>query len=95
MKADAADFFFVFFFFCFRIGKDKNVKKSYLSDKTLHRLPNKVKGYSKDRSSRLQMFCKIGVLRKSANFTGKNLCSLFNKVRDSSAIVFLQIFAKL
>ena len=30
------------------------------------------------RSSRLQMFLKIGVLKNSSNFTGKNLCwSLF------------------
>ena len=36
------------------------------------------------RSSRSQMFCKIGILKNFANFTGKHLCwkSLFSKVAD-------------
>ena len=36
------------------------------------------------RSSRRKVFCKIGVLRNFAKFTGKHLCQslLFNKVAD-------------
>ena len=42
-------------------------------------LNKKEKGFSQVfRSSRLQMFVKIGVLKNLANFTGKHLCwSLF------------------
>ena len=47
-----------------------------------------------NRSSRPEVFCKKGVLRNSAKFTGKHLCQslFFNKVAgDSDTGVFLWI----
>ena len=35
---------------------------------------NKNKNSAKNRSSRLEVFCRKGVLRDLAKFTGKNLC---------------------
>ena len=43
------------------------------------------------RSIRPDVFCKTGVLRNFAKFTGKHLCQsiFFNKVADSGTGVFL------
>ena len=54
----------------------------------LESLFNKVAGLQQNRSSRLQMFFKLGALKNFANFTGKHLCwSLF-------LIKFLRNFIK-
>ena len=44
--------------------------------------PNFNHGHVKHRSSRLEVFCRKGVLRNFAKFTGKHLCQIlfFNKV---------------
>ena len=43
------------------------------------------------RSSRSQMFFKIGAFKNFTNFTGKRLCrSLFNRVADLQACSFIQ-----
>ena len=41
------------------------------------------------RSSRMEVFCRKGVLRSSLNFTGKHLCQrlFFNKVADLRAAI--------
>ena len=45
------------------------------------------------KSSRLEVFCKKGVLRNFAKFTGKHLCQglFFNKVAGLSAATLLKI----
>ena len=47
--------------------------------------------YGNIRSSRPEVFCKKGVVRNFAKFTGKHLCQslFFNKVVDSGTGVFL------
>ena len=47
-------------------------------------LETKFGDYANDRSSRPEVFCKKGVLRNFAKFTGKHLCQslFFNKVAD-------------
>ena len=61
----------------------------------LESLFNKVAGLQQNRSSRLQMFFKLGALKNCANFTGKHLCwSLFlikfltNFIKDTPTQVF-------
>ena len=46
------------------------------------------------RSSRLQMFFKIGVLKNSTNFTGKHLRPATFLKRDSNTGVFSKNFVK-
>ena len=47
-------------------------------------------GFKKYRSSRLQMYFRKGV-KNFAMFTGKNLCSLFDKYADLKACNFIKI----
>ena len=52
--------------------------RTFISQNTYHQLLSSCENTS--RSSRLQMFFKIGVVKSFANFTGKHLCwSLFLK----------------
>ena len=45
---------------------------------------------SLDRTSRLEVFCKNGILRNFKKFTGKHLCQslFFNKVASLSLLLY-------
>ena len=47
------------------------------------------------RSTRLEVFCRKGVLRNFAKFTGKHLCQnlVFNKVADLKKESLAQVFS--
>ena len=61
--------------------------RTFISQNTYHQLLSSCENTS--RSSRLQMFFKIGVVKSFANFTGKHLCwSLFLKNLQGESLQF-------
>ena len=81
------------------IAPEENYPPALILTLTLNQTPTLTGGqfssgvivWALHRSSRSQMFFKIGVLKKLANFTGNHLCkSLFYKVAGLKACNFLK-----
>ena len=74
-QSSLTDFLIFFFFFL----QKQLLQTFHYFLRQLHKLPA---FFSKTKSSRLEVFCRKGVLRNFAKFTGKHLCqTLFsNKV---------------